>query len=149
MYKQPGLLGGLNELDQIVPPFEIVLRQAREKKNTIEIPIYHNISHWATGGKYNEGKVVVSVSVYYVSKSWFMPIPKDIGLDHIQASVFSLLNQPFPHLNKEHQETVSISGKGCAKKKTSLSYCIVIPGAEQPKIPNDSNGWWLLEQTKE
>ena len=108
-----------------------------KKKTPLKFPIYHNISHWATGEKYNEGKVVVSVSVYYVSRSWFMPIPKDISLDHIQASVFSLLNQPFPHLNKEHQETVSISGKGCAKKKkkTNLSYCIVIPGAEQPKSP--------------
>jgi hypothetical protein len=33
-----------------------------------------------------------------------MSIPKDIGLDHIQASIFSLLNQPFPHLDTKKQE---------------------------------------------
>jgi hypothetical protein len=33
-----------------------------------------------------------------------MPIPKNISLDHIQAPVFSLLNQPFPHLDTRKQE---------------------------------------------
>ena len=42
MHEQPGLLGRLNEPDQIVPPFEVVLHQAR--KLPLEFHISYNSS---------------------------------------------------------------------------------------------------------
>lgn len=37
-----------------------------------------------------------------------MSIPKDISLDHVQASIFSPLNQPFPHLEIKMQKKHSL-----------------------------------------
>jgi hypothetical protein len=72
-----------------------------------------------------------------------MPIPEDVGLDHIQASIFRLLNQPFPHLSNEHQVTVSsqyISHKISKDlfKKSPSSH--IIHGADEQKSPKMGAG---------
>jgi len=46
--------------------------------------------------------------ISYISRSRLMSIPKDIGLNHIQASIFSRLNQPFPHLIKRGKKKQSL-----------------------------------------
>jgi hypothetical protein len=98
MYKQAGLLDRLYEPDQIVPLFEIVLREAREK-NTIRI-LYELMMTAAEWNWKSRG-----VKFLYISRRRLMSVPKDIGLNHIQASIFSLLNQSFPHLmEKKHNK---------------------------------------------
>lgn len=52
-----------------------------------------------------------------------MTIPKDIGLNYIQASIFSLLYKIWPHLQRKRQpiyQTIRINNK----KKLNKSNCI-------------------------
>jgi hypothetical protein len=75
-----------------------------------------------------------------------MPIPEDVGLDHIQASIFRLLNQPFPHLSNEHQVTVRsqyISHKisKVLLKKVQAATLFTAPTNKNPQK-------WVLEQAR-
>ena len=42
----------------------------------------------------------------YFARRRLMEIPEDISLNHINASIFRLLNQTFPHLNHNNNKKV-------------------------------------------
>jgi len=76
---------------------------ARSEKMPSEI-----LYDWIMTAEWKSWKGMKRSKISHISRSRLMSIPKDIGLNHIQASIFSRLNQPFPHLIKRGKKKQSL-----------------------------------------
>lgn len=100
---EPCFLNSLYESNQIISPFEIVLKTITKNReqSTIfreklaeEKPEQKQITG-CSGNKDGE-------NVKYIARSRLMDVPENVGLNHIQASIFRLLYQILPHLHAAH-----------------------------------------------
>jgi hypothetical protein len=100
---EPCFLNSLYESYQIISPFEIVLKTIT--KNREQSPIFRE----KLAEEKSEQKSIMGCSgnkdgenVKYIARSRLMDVPENVGLNHIQASIFCLLYQILPHLHAAH-----------------------------------------------
>lgn len=103
------LLYQFDKFNQIIPPLKIKLKTEGKSQFIFFLIL-----------------IAWRIFKHYFSRRGFMPIPEDISLYNIQASIFSLLNKTRPHLQKwqpsekfsqPHSVKVNIN---YSKKKTTI-----------------------------